>query len=122
MTEFRRDALLAGCVLGGLVAVLAATDAAARLFDPVAAGLGVAGALRVEVAFLRSATVARLWRRPAVQLSGAFVVTAGGALGYALVGPAVVVALCWGIATYFCLLCVVLAVGDNPLAIERFRR
>ncbi|PSP15607.1 hypothetical protein BRC62_06990 [Halobacteriales archaeon QH_10_67_13] len=122
MTDFRRDALLAGCTLGGLVAVLAATDGAARPFDPVAVGLGVAGALAVEVAFLRSATVARLWRRPAVQLSGAVVVTAGGALSYVLVGPAAVVTLCWGIVTYFCLLSVVLAVGDNPLALGRFRR
>lgn len=122
MTDIRRDALLAGCTLGGLVAVLAATDAAARLFDPVAAGLGIAGALAVEFAFLRSATVARLWRRPAVQLSGTFVVTAGGVLGYLLVGPAAVVALCWGIVMYFCLLGVVLAVGNNPLAIGRFRR
>lgn len=122
MTDFRRDALLAGCTLGGLVAILAATDAAARLFDPVAAGLGVAGAFVVEIVFLRSATVTRLWRQPTVQLSGAFVVTGGGALSYLLVGPAAVVALSWGIVTYFCLLGVILAVGDNPLAIERFRR
>ena len=122
MTDFRRDALLAGCTLGGLVAVLAVTDAAARPFNPVAAGLGVAGALAVEFAFLRSATVTRLWRRPAVQLSGAVVVTAGGVLGYLLVGPAAVVALCWGIVTYFCLLGVVLAVGANLPALGRFSR
>jgi len=121
VTDFRRDALLAGCTLGGLVAVLAATGAAARPFDPIAVGLGVAGALAVEFVFLRSATVERLWRRSAVQLSGAVVVTGGGALGYLLVGPAAVVALCWGIVTYFCLLGVVLAAGDNPLAFGRFR-
>ncbi|ACV46764.1 MULTISPECIES: hypothetical protein [Halomicrobium] len=110
----RRDALLAALASAGLLALLVAERAVDALTAPAAIASGVAVALLVEVAFLRSTAVARLWTRPAIQLGSAGGLLAVGLAGYALAGPLVVAALSWGLVTYFALLCVLLASGRRP--------
>lgn len=114
-TTTRRDAMLAALASTGLLALLAREDALGALAAPLAAAGGVAGALVVELAFLRSRTVADCWRLPAVQIGSTVAVLAGGLLAYAVGGLLVVAALCWGLATYFALLASVVLFGTNPL-------
>ncbi|NLV08892.1 hypothetical protein GOC74_02950 [Halomicrobium mukohataei] len=110
----RRDALLAALASAGLLALLVAERAVDTLTTPTAIASGVAVALLVEVAFLRSSAVARLWTRPVVQLGSTAGLLAVGLAGYALAGPLVVAALSWGLVTYFALLCVLLASNRRP--------
>jgi hypothetical protein len=104
VTDFRRDGAVAACCGVVLLGVLAATDALGELANPLAVG-----AVVVEAAFLAETPVADWWRRPWVRIAGALTLV-GGALGAALlVGPTVVAAACWGLATYFVFLAVALA-------------
>jgi hypothetical protein len=115
-TTARRDALLAALASAGLLALLVREDALGALAAPLAVAGGVAVALLVELAFLRSKQVADYWRRPAVQIGSTVAVLAGGLLAYAVGGLLVVAALSWGLATYFALLGTVVVFGTNPLA------
>ena len=117
-TTTRRDALLAALASTVLLALLIREDAVGALAVPLAVAGGIAGALLVELAFLRSRTVAALWRRPAVQIGSTAAVLAAGLLAYAASGLVVVAALCWGLATYFAQLASVVVFGTNPLAGE----
>jgi hypothetical protein len=109
VTDFRRDGAVAACCGVVLLGVLAATDAVGELATPLAVALGVSGAVVVEAAFLAETPVADWWRRPWVRIAGALTLV-GGALGAALlVGPTVVAAACWGLATYFVFFAVALA-------------
>jgi len=109
VTDFRRDAAVAACCGVVLLGVLAVSDAADALANPVAAAFGVFGAVVVEVAFLADTPVAGWWTRPWVRVASALALL-GGALGAALlVGPLVVAAACWGLATYFVFLAVAVA-------------
>lgn len=116
MVSYRRDSLLAAGTLGVLLSALVVEEALASLLDVVPALAGIAGALLVEAAFLRSPAVTELWERPSVQVGSGVAVSAGGLGAYVVVGPAVLATLCWGIVTYFALLGAVLALGENPLA------
>ena len=101
MTDFRRDAVVAACCGVLLLGVLAVTDAVDELANPVAATLGVLGAVVVEGAFLADTPVAGWWTLPWVRVASALALL-GGVLGTALVvGPLVVAAACWGLVTYF---------------------
>lgn len=115
-TTTRRDALLAALVSGGLLTLLVSQNAVGALASPVAITGGVAGALVVELAFLRSTTVQDLWRRPIVQVGSTAAVLAAGTIAYTAGGAVVIAALCWGLATYFVLLGAVVVFGTNPLA------
>lgn len=109
MTDYRRDAALAGCCGAVLVAVLLVTGGTATLARPGAVLAGVFGALVVEAAFLADTPAAELWARPPVQV-GAALALVGGAVGTAAVlGPVVVAVACWGLVTYFALLALTLA-------------
>jgi len=116
MSTYRRDALLAALTLGTLLSVLAVERSIHALTRPIAPVAGVAGALLVEGAFLRSGAVAALWERPIVQFGSTLAVLVGGLTLAAVAGPTVVATLCWGLATYFVLLAAVLVLGENPLA------
>lgn len=101
MTDVRRDAIAAACCGVLLVGILAVTDAVDELAKPVAAALGVFGAVVVEGAFLADTPVADWWTRPWVRIASALALL-GSALGASLVvGPVVVAAACWGLVTYF---------------------
>lgn len=116
MPTYRRDAVLALCVLAVAVSVLRVERALGTLLSPAAALAGVAVALLVEVVFLRSAAVATLWERPAVQIGTTAALLAGGLIAALAVGPPVLAALCWGLVTYFLLLGGLLLLGTNPSA------
>jgi len=109
VTDFRRDAAVAACCGALLLGALAVTDAVDELSNPVAVAVGVLGAAAVEATFLADTPVADWWTRPWVRAASALVLL-GGALGAALVvGPVVVAAACWGLATYFVFLAVAVA-------------
>lgn len=115
MDPRHRDGLLAA---GGLVALLAAAtaaDALGAVADPLAAVAGVAGAVLLEVAFLRYPDrLLAVWERrgvPAAALLAALVV---GTVAVLTVPPGLGV-LVWGLATYLVLLALVLAGFANPL-------
>jgi hypothetical protein len=117
MSTYRRDALLAALTLGTLLGVLAVGRSIHTLTGPIPAAAGVAGALLVEGAFLRSGVVAALWERPIVQFGSTLGVLAGGVTLAVVTGPTVVATLCWGLATYFVLLAAMVVLGENPLAV-----
>jgi hypothetical protein len=104
VTDFRRDAALAACCGALLLALLAVTGGLGELSNPAAMAVGVFGAVAVEAAFLADTPVADWWTRPWARVVSA-VVFLGSTLGTALVvGPLVVAAACWGLATYFAFL------------------
>jgi hypothetical protein len=105
-------ALASGAVLLGALAV---TDDLGMLGEWRAVAAGLAGGVVVEALFLAGTPVAEWWDRPWVgPASGLGLVV--GAVGLALwLGPVVVAAACWGLATYFSLL-VLAALGRWPFA------
>ena len=122
MDPRHRDGLLAA---GGLVVLLAgaaAVDALGTVLDPLAAVAGVAGAVLLEVAFLRyPERLLGLWGRRGVPTAGLLTVLAVGAVAVQ-VAPGVLGALVWGLAAYLALLGCVLAGFGNPLAPLAARR
>jgi len=115
MPTYRRDAVLALCVLTVLLGVLLTENALWTLARPGPALSGLMCALFVEGVFLRADTVARLWERPTVQIGSTAALLIGGLLAYLAVGPPALAVLCWGLVTYFVLLVAVLVLGRNPL-------
>lgn len=116
MDPRHRDGLLAAAGLVALLAGAVAAEALGAVVDPLAAATGVAGAVLLEVAFLRYPDrLLAVWERRGVPLVGLLVVTAVGAVA-TLAVPAVLGVLVWGLATYLVLLAVVLAGLGNPLA------
>jgi len=117
MTTYRRDAVLALCVLSVVVSVLHAERALGTLLAPGTILAGVTVAVLVEGVFLRSPTVADLWERPVVQIGTTAALLAGGLLSAFVVGLPILAALCWGLVTYFVLLGAVVLLGINPVAV-----
>jgi|APHM01.1.fsa_nt_gi hypothetical protein len=117
MPNYRRDGLLATTALAVLLGVLLLEGTTEMLWRPIPAVAGVLGALVIEFGFLRYRSVPRWWDHSAVQFGGLVAVLVSGMVGYITVGAPVVVALCWGLVTYFLLLGAVLTVGHNPLAV-----
>lgn len=119
MTNYYRDAILALVALAALLGVLVVRGEVSALGRPLAIGVGVASALPVEIAFLRSGMIEQAWNHPVIRAGCTLGVITGGLAAYATVGPPVPAALCWGLATYFVLLGAVLALDANPLAAVR---
>ncbi|QLH77792.1 hypothetical protein HZS55_10975 [Halosimplex rubrum] len=109
MQSTTRDALLATVSGGALLAVLAVTESLSPLGRPAVAVAGVGAALAVEALFVADTPVAELWVRPSVQVGSAAALLAGAGLATWALGPWVVAAACWGLATYFVLLALLLA-------------
>jgi hypothetical protein len=83
-----------------LLFILGVRDAVVTLTDPRAVLLGVGGGLVVEALFLAGTRVGEWWERrwvPAASALALVLATLGGA---AWLGPLVVAAACWGLATY----------------------
>ena len=117
MADHRRDALLASVALSALLGGLLATGRAAALGSPAAVLGGVAGALALEVVFLRADRPAAAWDRPVVW-GPATVATVGcGAVGLWVGGAVVAAALVWGLVAYLLLLAAVVVGGRNPVAV-----
>ena len=114
VVDYVRDAslaLLCGVVLiGGLVRF----DSLSLLTDPTALVVGVAGALVVKAAFVAGTPAGRLWERRAVQAGAVGALLAGAALVAWMAGPWILAAVCWGLATYFVLLAMVVTGVWNP--------
>ncbi len=101
----RRDAALALSVLLPVLAVGTTFGAPA---DPLAAAVGVGGALLGEAALSwRRALVRRVWERRAVQAGAATLALGGGAVGTLTVGTRALTALAAGLTAYLGLLAVV---------------
>lgn len=104
MTDYRRDAVLAACCAFVLLGVLAVGDWTWTLVDPVAAVVGVAGALAIEGLFVADTPVAACWEHLSVRTASVFALLLGAVAAAYLVGPVLVGAAVWGLATYFVLL------------------
>jgi hypothetical protein len=111
-----RDGLLAVLGLSALAGVTLATAGPTALLAPGAVLAGVAGAVALELVFLRYPDRALgVWERrgvPAVALAG---LLAGAALAVRAV-PWLAGAAVWGLLTYLALLLCVLAGLGNPLS------
>jgi len=116
MADHRRDALLAGVALSVLLGGLLATGRAAALVSPAAILGGVAGALALEVVFLRADRLAAAWDRPVVWATATLATVGCGAVGLWVGGAVVAAALVWGLAAYLLLLAAVVVGGRNPVA------
>lgn len=112
-----RDGLLAVAALVVLLAVAVLGGAVDAVTDPIAALVGVAGTLLLELGFLRYPERTReLWDRPLVQ-AVAFALVAGVGIAAIRSGLGwILAALAWGLLTYLLLLAVVVGLGKNPLA------
>jgi hypothetical protein len=104
VTDHRRDAVLAACSAFVLLGVLSVGDWTWTLADPVAAVVGVVGALAIEALFLAETPAAALWERSYVRTVAIFALLFGAVAAAYLVGPVLVGAAVWGLATYFVLL------------------
>lgn len=109
MTDHRRDAVLAACCAVVLLGVLSVGDWTWALVDPVAVVVGVVGALAVEALFLAETPAVDLWERLSVRAASIFALLFGAVAAAYLVGPVLVGAAVWGLATYFVLLALALA-------------
>ena len=109
MQSTTRDAILAATSAGALLAVLAVTASLSALARPAVVATGVGAALAVEALFVADTPAAELWERPAVQAGSATALVVGAGLAVWALGPWVVAAVCWGLATYFGLLGLLLA-------------
>lgn len=112
-TVSRRDLTLAaasGTVLLTLLGFLGAVDA---LADPRTAALGVGAGVAVEAAFLAGTRVVEWWERPRVAPASAVGLVVGAAAVAAWLGPVVVAAACWGVATYLVVLAGTLALAPG---------
>ncbi len=112
----RRDASLAAASGVALLAVLAVTESLSLLAEPRSAAAGVAAALAVEALFVAETPAGDLWERPVVQIGSLVALVAGGAVAVAVDGHWLVAAACWGLATYFVLLALLVAGVWNPAA------
>jgi hypothetical protein len=104
VNDYLRDAALAACCAVVLLGVLSVGDWAWTLADPVAAVVGVAGALAVEVLFVANTPAAALWEHLYFRTASVFALLFGAVAAAYLVGPVLVGAAVWGLATYFVLL------------------
>ncbi|WP_415381202.1 hypothetical protein [Halosimplex sp. TS25] len=111
-----RDALLAAVSGAVLLAALAAAESLSLLVRPGSAAAGITAALAVEALFVVETPAGDLWERPAVRIGSVVALAGGGIAAVALGGPWVVAAACWGLATYFALLALVLTDVWNPAA------
>ncbi|WP_436930378.1 hypothetical protein [Halosimplex halobium] len=109
MQSTTRDALLAAASAAVLLAVLAATGSLPLLTRPAAVATGIGAALAVEALFVADTPATDLWERPAVQVGSALALVAGAALAVWTAGAWLVAAACWGLATYFVLLALLVA-------------
>ncbi|QLH82929.1 hypothetical protein [Halosimplex pelagicum] len=114
MQSTTRDAILAAASGGALLAVLAVTASLSLLGRPAVAAAGVCAALAVEALFVADTPAAELWERPAVQVGSATALVGGAGVAVWALGPWVVAAACWGLATYFGLLALLLAGVWSP--------
>lgn len=103
-----RDAVLAAASGSVLLATLAASDSIGSLSDPTAAVAGVAAALAVEGLFVADTPAASLWERRRVRVASAAALLGGCAALAWVTGTWILAAACWGLATYFALLALVL--------------
>ncbi|MFC7139021.1 hypothetical protein ACFQMA_04110 [Halosimplex aquaticum] len=111
-----RDALLAVVCGVALLTLLAVTESLSLLVRPGSAAAGIAAALAVEALFVADTPAGDLWERPAVQAGSVVALAAGGVVAVAVGGRWFVAAACWGVATYFVLLALVLTGVWNPTA------
>lgn len=107
--EYVRDASLAATSGAVVLFGLARAGSLSLLRTPSALGVGVAGALAVEAAFVADTPAGRLWESRTVQVGGTTAFLGGVAALAWVTGPWILAAACWGLATYFCLLALVLA-------------
>ncbi|ELZ22337.1 hypothetical protein C475_17533 [Halosimplex carlsbadense 2-9-1] len=114
MQSTTRDALLATGSAGALSAALSLTESLSLLARPAVAAAGIAAALAVESLFVAETPATELWERPAVQVGSAVALVGGAVVALLAGGPWVVAAACWGLATYFLLLALVLAGVWSP--------
>jgi len=121
MADARRDGALACLTLVALVVVGTHAVGVHPFLSPRAVGVGVAGALGLEWAFLASPALATGWERRGVPLASAAAVVL---VAVVLVpwAPWLVGAAAWGLVTYGSLLgCVLVGLG-NPVARVSIRR
>ncbi|WP_123533242.1 hypothetical protein [Halosimplex salinum] len=104
MDTWTRDALLATASGGALLASLAITESLSLLGRPAVAVAGVAAALAVETLFVADTPAAELWERAPVRTASVLLIVGAGALAVRAGGLWLVAAACWGLATYFVLL------------------
>ena len=104
-----RDATLAALSGVALLSLLTVTDSLAALTRPGAAVVGIVVALGVEWLFLAETPVAELWDRRAVRTGTVIALISTGGFVLVSTGPWLVAAACWGLATYFSLLGLLLA-------------
>ena len=104
MKPTTRDALLASASGVVPLAVLAVTESLSLLGRVDAAVAGVGLALFVEALFVAGTRAVELWERRAVRLTVLAVLVVGSVLAVAVTGQWLVAAACWGLATYFVLL------------------
>ena len=116
MANHRRDGLLAVVALGALLGGLTVTGRAAALVRPAPFAVGVAGAVALEVVFLRVEGLADAWEHPVAWASATLGTVAVGAALLWAGGTLAVAALCWGLVAYLALLVTVAVAGTNPLA------
>lgn len=109
MQSTTRDAILAATSAGALLVVLAVTASLSTLAQPAVVATGVGAALAVEALFVADTPAAELWERTAVQAGSATALVVGAGLAVWVLGPWVAAAACWGVATYFALLALLLA-------------
>ncbi|WP_436910107.1 hypothetical protein [Halosimplex marinum] len=109
MQSTTRDALLAAASAALLLAVLAVAESLSLLARPAVAVVGATAALAVEALFVADTPAADLWTRPGVQVGSALALVAGAGLAVWAAGAWLVAAACWGLATYFCLLALLVA-------------
>lgn len=118
MDQFRyQDPVLAFVALSLLVSVTVVTDQQSVLIEPVAVLGGVAGALILEILFLRYPDrLLTLWTIPGVSVLAALL-TLGAGVAAVWIAPALLGVLVWGLATYLLLAFLVVAGFGNPMAL-----
>lgn len=104
-----RDAVLAAASGAVLLGALAVAGSLASLADPGAAVAGVVAALAVEWLFVAETPAGTLWERRRVRAASVAALLGGSAALAWVTGPWILAAACWGVATYFALLALVLA-------------
>jgi hypothetical protein len=113
MPVSRRDLTLAAASGAVLLTVLGFFDAVDALADLRAVALGVGTGVAVEAAFLAGTRVVEWWKRPRVAPASAVGLVVATAAVAAWLGPVVVAAACWGLATYLVVLAGTLAVAPG---------
>ncbi|WP_459191985.1 hypothetical protein [Halosimplex sp. J119] len=109
MTPVERDATLAAASGAAMVAVLAVTESLSLLTRPTSAATGVGAALVVEALFVADTPAGELWKRRKVRIGSAVALVVGAGVAVAAGGLWLVAAACWGLATYFVLLALLVA-------------